>query len=340
MCGYNQREKHAYGNDSIDRNYCKNPYILKWWNSKHDQILIEQIQREHWSWYWDITDKLVSVTPAEEIQAWRENDPLCSNYAWYNLIMGFSRSRAEVLGFTRNMRSPEWKKCPLCGEKFIESSLPVPFINRLGIENINFCSPCLTEVIYGESDILSKDQVIEYLQDLTEIIQRVPTQNYGQGIDDFRDLDFYTRLELFQLLKNKPSISRVKELFNSWLKALIDAGILENGTRRTGRGTQCIANDGHVCLSLGEKTIDDFLSNHGYIHIKEPPYPEGNYRADFQIGQVFLEYFGLKGNGEYDKKIIEKQKICKKHGIRLISIYPNDLISLKRLGKKLLVNYY
>jgi hypothetical protein len=85
--------------------------------------------------------------------------------------------------------------------------------------------------------------------------------------------------------------------------------------------------------------VHEIIEVNARAHKKELPYPEGNFRADFQIGQVFLEYFGLKGNIEYDKNIMQKQKICKKYGIRLISIYPNDLISLKRLEKKLLVEY-
>jgi hypothetical protein len=110
----------------------------------------------------------------------------------------------------------------------------------------------------------------------------------------------------------------VKELFGSWLEALIEAGILEDGTRRTARGTQCVAIDGHFCLSLGEKTIDDLLHAHGILHEKEPRYPEGNYRADFGVNGVFIEYFGLKGNTDYDKRSEFKRRLCKKHGIKLI----------------------
>jgi len=124
-------------------------------------------------------------------------------------------------------------------------------------------------------------------------------------------------------------------VFGSWLNALIQAEILEDGTRRTSRGTQTLARDGHVCLSLGEKTIDDYLYERNVAHEKEPHYPEGNYRADFQIGDTFVEYFGLKGNPEYDQKTKLKQDLCKKHGIQLISIYPADLVSLKSLDKKL-----
>ncbi len=123
--------------------------------------------------------------------------------------------------------------------------------------------------------------------------------------------------------------------FNSWLAALIDAGVLEDGTRKTSRGIQTLAKDRHVCLSLGEKTIDDFLFDRGIPHEKEPRYPIGNFRADFLVNGIFIEYFGLAGNPDYDAKIKKKMKICLDFGISLISIYPSDLISDKKLQKKL-----
>jgi hypothetical protein len=101
---------------------------------------------------------------------------------------------------------------------------------------------------------------------------------------------------------------------------------LEDGTRRTSRGTQCLARDGHVCLSLGEKTIDDFLHAFGIAHEKKQRYPEGDFRADFVANGVFIEYFGLTGDSGYNAKTKLKQELCKKHGIKLISVYPSDLV--------------
>lgn len=334
---YDHRDKPAYGDLSVEESYCKNPHILKWWSPAHDQVVIDQIEKEQWSWYWEITDEIVQITAKETLAAWQQEDPLCSKYAWYNVLMYFAISRAQTQGFTDSIREPKWKTCPLCNKAFIENSLPAPLISRLGINHLDFCAPCLREALFQGADTLTKQEVLEYLQDLAEVLQRVPNQNFGEGVDDLHGLDYQERLALLQVLKRKPTVKRVKDLFGSWLKALVEAEILEEGTRRTSRGTQCLAKDGHVCLSLGEKTIDDFLYNHEIVHQKEPSYPERNFRADFLVDDIFIEYFGLKGNPEYDAKTQLKQRICRKHGIQLISIYPSDLISEKKLRRKLLL---
>ena len=338
MSIYDHRDKPAYGNFAAKPHYCKNPYILKWWTSAHDQLIAKQIQKEQWHWYWGITDEIVAITPSELIETWKQEDPLCSQYAWYNVLMYFAASRAKHIGLTKHIRKPKWKICSLCNRKFVEDSLPVPLVKRLGIGHLDFCAPCLRDTVLQGSgnNSLSGKQVLSYLRDLTAVLQRVPSQNFGEGIEDLRDLDFQERLAVLRVLKRKPTVHRVKELFGSWLKALIEAGVLEDGTRRTSRGVQCLAKDGHVCLSLGEKTIDDFLYSHGIPHEKEPRYPEGNFRADFVVDRIFIEYFGLKGNPDYDAKMRLKQRICKKHSIKLISIYPSDLVSVKKLKTKLL----
>ncbi len=338
MSIYNYRDRSAYRNFRTEPRYCENSHILKWWSLSHDKLLSEQIEREQWVWYWDITDKILATTPPETIETWKEEDPLCSRYAWYNILMYFAASRAEKFGLTKTIRKPEWKVCPLCNQKFVEDSLPVPLTKRLGINQLDFCAPCLSYTIFQNSgnETLSRQEVLTYLRDLADVLKRVPSQDFGEGMYDLYDLSTQERLAVLRALKRKPTQCRVKKLFGSWLKALIEAKVLEDGTRRTSRGIQCLARDGHVCLSLGEKTIDDFLHTFGIYHEKEPRYPEGNFRADFVVDGVFIEYFGLTGNNDYDAKTKLKQELCKKHGIKLISVYPNDLVSLKKLEAMLL----
>lgn len=338
MSIYDYRERSAYGLFKTEPHYSKDPFILKWWNSSLDEILINQISHWQWVWYWGITDEIVKNTASDTIEKWKESDPLCSTYAWYNVLMYFAATRAEQLGLTKSIRRPQKKTCLLCSESFIEDSLPIPLIERLGVERLDFCAPCLRDTILQGTgnDSSSENEILKYLQDLALILERVPSQNYGEGMTDLQDMSNEERLALLKLLKSKPTVGRVKSAFGSWLNALIQAGILEDGTRRTSRGIQSIARDGHICLSLGEKTIDDYLYAHGIHHEKEPRYPEGNYRGDFKVGAAtFIEYFGLAGDPDYDARTNEKIRLCKKHDITIVQIYPRDLISQRGLEEKL-----
>jgi hypothetical protein len=310
-----------------------------WWTSEHDDLLMNQISRWHWVWYWTITDEIIKLTSEITLEAWKAADPLCSIYSWYNILMYFAASRAEQLGFTKAIRPAKKKNCLLCKKDFIEDSLPMPLIERLGIDRLNFCAPCLRDtVLQGTgNDSASENEIKEYLQDLSNLIGRVPPQNYGEGMSDLLDLEDSERLALLHLLKKKPHVRCVKSRYGSWLNALIQAGILGDGTRHTSRGIQSLAKDGHVCLSLGEKTIDDYLYRHGICHEKEPKYPEGNYRGDFKVGDTIIEYFSLTGNPEYDGKTKQKIQICKKNKISLMAIYPQDLVSPEKLKRKLSV---
>ena len=185
-------------------------------------------------------------------------------------------------------------------------------------------------------DAASKEEALSYLRDLAQLIKRIPSQDFGSGMYDLRGMSTDERLAVLQTLKHKPTLRRVKDLFGSWFKALIAAELLEEGARRTSLGTQCLARDGHMCFSLGEKTIDDLLFALGIPHEREPVYPEGNYRADFLVNGAFIEYFGLAGDAEYDAKTKTKKQLCEAHGIRLVSILPRDLVSSKKLESTLL----
>lgn len=334
---YDRRDKPAYENFNPKPEYCQNPHILKWWTPSHDLLLSEQIQKEQWTWYWGITDKLVAITPPHIIETWRERDPLCSRYAWYNILMYFAASRAEVLHLAKAIRKPQWRVCPLCSQSFVEDSLPMPLVRRLGIQLLDFCAPCLGETLFNPGhERLSKQAILTYLRELADALQRVPPQDFGSGMTDIVDLSTEERLTVLRLLKNRPSLRRVQRLFGSWLNALVNAGLVPEGGRRTVLGTQCLARDGHVCRSLAEKTVDDLLFSLRIPHEREAKYPESNLRADFVAHGVFIEYLGLTGDNSYDARTRLKQELCKKHAIRLILVHPRDLGSSKKLEEKLL----
>jgi hypothetical protein len=336
MSIYNNRLTPAYS-ELVVPAYEDNKHILEWWKTDYDELIKKEIQEWAWAWSWSITDILTQAIPKETIENWKNNDPLCEKYAWYNILMNFAIARAANKGFLRNIRVPKRKNCLLCNSDFFENSLPDPLIRRLGIYKLNYCAPCLSNVVFQNTGISSStaQEIKEYLLSLSKVISRVPNQGFSEGVNDLIGLEPDILHEVLVLLQRKPKTSHITATFGSWLNALIQSSVLENGTRKTARGIQTIAIDGHVCLSLGEKTIDDYLYSKGVIHSKEPRYPEGNYRADFLVGNTFVEYFGLAGNEEYDNKTTLKKKICQKHNLKLISIYPADLVSLKKLENKL-----
>lgn len=317
--------------------YAKNRHILEWWTDEHDDLIVSEIEDKQWIWHWSIVDRIVEATSKEVIRAWQERDPLCSKYAWNNVLMYFAAARAKQKGLTKLIRSPQIVTCAACKREFSEDSFVASVVKHLGMNQIDICMNCIGMKFFQGSgnDSASREEVLAYIRDLAEALESIPSQSFGETLSSLTHLSTSERAAAVKVLERKPTIRRVKSLFGSWLNALIEAGVVEDGKRKTTRGTQCIAKDGHVCLSLGEKTIDDFLYQHHIDHEKEPSYPEGNYRADFRVGNTLIEYFGLSGDTEYDKKTAEKISICKRNSIQLIAIYPTDLSGGNSLKSKL-----
>ena len=218
MSIYDHRDKPAYRPLNIEIQYSNNIHILRWWFPKHDEILASQIFSWHWVWYWKITDEIVKKTSPTILEYWKKSDPLCAKVAWYNVIMYFSVARAKQLGLTMMVRQPQRKICLLCNNEFIEDSLPMPLIERLGIDKLDFCALCLKDkVLQGTgNDLASEKNIVKYLKGLANVIGRVPQQSFGEGITDLLDLKSEERLALLKILQGKPSVKRVKIVFGSW----------------------------------------------------------------------------------------------------------------------------
>lgn len=124
--------------------------------------------------------------------------------------------------------------------------------------------------------------------------------------------------------------------FDSWFKALEQSGALPEGYRYSGTGVWCTAKEGHKCHSLAEQRIDNWLTEHGIDHTREPEYPghddynpSGRRKADWKTEDgVYIEYFGMVGDSSYDEKTEEKLALADEYGIDLLSIYPENLEDL------------
>ncbi len=120
-----------------------------------------------------------------------------------------------------------------------------------------------------------------------------------------------------------------RKYFGTWNNAIEVAGFQPNPVLFANHQ---VANDGHICDSLAEKLIDDYLFEKSISHERSVSYPGGIYTADFKIGDKLIEYFGLAGEHKrYDELRIIKQRITKKLKLKLIEIYPKDLYPHNKL---------
>lgn len=171
-----------------------------------------------------------------------------------------------------------------------------------------------------------------------EFIKNNPTffsENAKKNLKPFQYSKIYTKAGLIKEIKDfyknngriplKREFDRrvFRQYFGTWNNAIKIAGFEPNPVLFS---KKFIAKDGHSCDSFAEKIIDDWLAKHGIEHERSKNYPNSKMTADFAMGDVMIEYFGLAGQlKKYDKYISRKKEICAKEGINLIEIYPADL---------------
>ncbi|MGB3301514.1 MAG: hypothetical protein WBA98_02355 [Gordonia sp. (in: high G+C Gram-positive bacteria)] len=123
-----------------------------------------------------------------------------------------------------------------------------------------------------------------------------------------------------------------------WTHILIDAGLADSGIRRS-RGTVLKAVDGHLCSSMLEKAVDDFLHQNGIGHTREPLYPSDEQfnpntlrRADWLLSDgTFVEMWGMPKDPAYAKKMGEKMKLVVRHRLQFIGLVPEDVGRLNEI---------
>lgn len=126
--------------------------------------------------------------------------------------------------------------------------------------------------------------------------------------------------------------SAIRREFGTWNKAIKKAGFVPNPVKFAKKHT---ANDGHICDSVAEKIIDDWLFARGIKHKRSVPYPDNErLTCDFVIGDKWIEFFGLYGEHKrYDELRSEKLKIVKKKRLKFLDLYPEDIIPKNNLSK-------
>ena len=128
--------------------------------------------------------------------------------------------------------------------------------------------------------------------------------------------------------------SKARDAFGTWNKAIKAAGYKPNPVMFANK---YIAKDGHVCDSMAEMIIDDWLNSRGVPHQRSIPYPDfKKMTCDFVVNKTFIEFFGLEGElKEYTRLSNLKRKLSKKHKLGLIEIKPPHLFPKNKLDQVL-----
>ena len=225
------------------------------------------------------------------------------------------------------------RKCGICGQQFLLSKLP--YWIYFGADGE--CECCFRCAIVQSP---KKAELPGLIRGFIEASGFIPHADAGPINRAFTTRLGRNRLRTFEAFGAMGGIDHVKRKFGTWFEGLALSRVLPDGVLITPRGVRCLAADGHVCHSLDEQAIDNWLSANGVPHDREPFYPKdpvlnqnGRRRADWAAGECFIEYFGLVGDPQYDKKIEEKTLLAARSHIPLLAIYPSDLARLpEKLG--------
>lgn len=104
--------------------------------------------------------------------------------------------------------------------------------------------------------------------------------------------------------------------------------------------------DGHIVKSHVERDIDNYLFSKNIPHAYESTFdvdgnPEHEFQPDFYLPNylgenedVYIEYFGMKGTKDGDRKINYKMPIYREKTVTLICLYPHDDSKIEAVLKR------
>jgi hypothetical protein len=261
-----------------------------------------------------------------------------------------SKSSASLLKAFRNAcEHPSPVECALCGDVIV----PDLTKNTQYMLPENYCPWCVlvidhhdeTELIYLGIDIgLLRNLMIKSFTKLVELTEfpywKTPVLTRDLMVElNLRKRDPLEAAEMAYLLACLPKRSKMKTLFETPQHFFHEAGLEALIPRGKGRGVRSISRCAHLCLSMGEREICEYLHQNSISHTKEPLYADlvgkgsefGGMRGDFLAGDIVIEYAGLDGEEAYDAKMAIKQQLATEHGLKLVIIRPQDIKNLESL---------
>ncbi|NYF99678.1 hypothetical protein [Janibacter cremeus] len=234
------------------------------------------------------------------------------------------RTRTKLFGgdhtLTDNLTDP-LTPCRLCGHQAATFTTPTC------TEPVTYCRTCILTACNG----LGTNRA-----HTSTAVAEIATLEFG-GIamlpDQLTTLHLnpdtpVTPEVLDRLLLLRFAVNRVLP----WTRILTAAGLTPNGIP-TARGTIIQARDGHLCLSLQEKAVCEFLYQHGIAHDREPHYPtdtevnpNGRWRADWQLADgTLVEMWGMPKDKQYAQRMYAKQQLARKRNLTVLELTADDL---------------
>lgn len=329
----------------------------EWWDQEHfnrlwtpeaDGIADDLADRYSYAWPWLIWNALTTGSPqtAERIRMYAE-DPNRSGPRPFSLeSMADSITSWGSFQVVRRRRAwpePRMVACPICNTDFWNGDLNPWAFKAFG--PARYCMSCCKQARNyptGKNDCPlapSRQSVIAVLKQFAAEFDIIPGQNFAVQVFP-HDAPDGERDSWMRALIAMPEPEVIKEVLavKDWLSVLKAVGLVQFGWRAS-RGIWCHATDGHVCRSLLEKTIDDWLTSHGIPHQCEPYWPEhsilnpsGRKRADWLMQDgTYVECAGMMEDPDYATKIARKRELARVLGIPLVVIGPTDLLRLPQI---------
>ncbi len=237
----------------------------------------------------------------------------------------------------RSWKTPQWRNCSSCGEKFFGGEPPIWTHRQFG--PARYCEKCCLQVRRGNTAVRSSETAIGAVRELASALEMIPAQNYAfQTLPVSLPYKRCDRIVRALCAMPPPTISKSLLGVSDWFGVLQAAELVDKGWRPS-RGTWCRAIDGHLCRSLLEKSIDDWFSNNGVVHVNEPYWPKhptlnpsGRKRADWRLQSgAYVECAGMMKSEMYYWKMHEKVTLAHALEIRLYVVEPSDLLNLETL---------
>ena len=335
--------RHGFDSE-YSRQYLIDPFwseevrsVREIWDPGCDLIIRELCEKYQWFAGLYIEDAIRDYLPKPILKAF---DLECIKGGFSGSILSkYGEARVVELGI--KFRIEDVLNCRNCEKQFLPTSV-TPYVVKRVDGKVLFCDSCYNQAFLSDlrSDLgLDKNKMLDQLLELSNILEAVPTYSFVKR-PMLINVPIEKQVEIVCALAKFPPADSFKSTFGSWLKALILAGVLDDGTMKGPLGIRCLALDGHECLSMAEKTVDDWMYSNGIPHEKEFMYPDhpkynpsGRLRADWRVENFLIEYAGLLDMPDYAATMETKKSLSVASGFELIVLGPEDILNLaKPLG--------